>query len=639
MTGPPRTVSLGGADNVGKTTALEWLAIAAPGSQLVGSIDRWHPGWAAVAGKTFANWWFAESTTAEHVELVLASHQARRVASGTLAWEDRGEPMLLATCAATCVVKDGLAADDALDVVTTLARPHAAEPREELHILLRHTDRGPESEAALALARDPYPPGTWYAAYQRALAEILDLQTANGDYDAVLVRGDSSVLDVQRQLRAVLAEHGVPVRPLPASAPERVWALGGMSESGKSTAGELLAAEHGATRLKIGWLLQTAALRAGVTDPYDAWNERAQAAHLAEEILLFCAANKVDTLSVESLHRNESTCYLRQLLGPICQVVYFDAGPDVRAARTDEGAAELAARDAVKAGRGADRITELADIVLDNSGPLAGLKLALPSLGTVRAAGAPADWAPVTSRPWLEKVRRHLVDEDTALLLATGTTGAGEWRAGWSDLDLLLVRDDFPLEWLRTVPGTLPDSGGVKVGLTMLSTAELDGARVPPRVVHALCAAADGTGILHRRTEYLPPYPSGAADDRAARGELGLVLMTSRRLLAAALPDIRALHKHLVLIAKILLRAGGTDLDDADDVLTVFAQHHPAITGNSWMPAGPRPGAGALAVDVVAALAAAENPDPAAVDQLLAAVAAVVRLTDTLPATVLRRNL
>jgi hypothetical protein len=427
MTGPPRTVSLGGADNVGKTTALEWLAIAAPGSQLVGSIDRWHPGWAAVAGKTFANWWFAESTTAEHVELVLASHQARRVASGTLAWEDRGEPMLLATCAATCVVKDGLAADDALDVVTTLARPHAAEPREELHILLRHTDRGPESEAALALARDPYPPGTWYAAYQRALAEILDLQTANGDYDAVLVRGDSSVLDVQRQLRAVLAEHGVPVRPLPASAPERVWALGGMSESGKSTAGELLAAEHGATRLKIGWLLQTAALRAGVTDPYDAWNERAQAAHLAEE-------------------------------------------------------------------------------------------------------------------------------------------------------------------------------------------------------------------ILHRRTEYLPPYPSGAADDRAARGELGLVLMTSRRLLAAALPDIRALHKHLVLIAKILLRAGGTDLDDADDVLTVFAQHHPAITGNSWMPAGPRPGAGALAVDVVAALAAAENPDPAAVDQLLAAVAAVVRLTDTLPATVLRRN-
>jgi hypothetical protein len=631
---PPRAVSLNGADNVGKTTALDWLAIAAPSSQLAGSIDRWHPGWAAVAGENFATWWFTESSTAEHVELVMASHQARRAGSGPMAWEDRGKPMLLATCAATCVVKDGLAPADALATVTALARTWVAEPREELHILLRHTDHGPVAEAELALDRDQHPPGTWYAAYQRALAEILDMQTAAGAYDAIVVRGDSCVLDVQRQLRAVVAEHDVAVRPLPTSLPERVRALGGMSESGKSTAGQLLAAEHGATRLKIGWLLQTAALRAGVGDPYTAWDERAQAAALAEEILLFCAANKVDTLSVESLHRHESTRHLCQLLGPIFQVVYLDAGPAVRAARTVEDPAALAARDADKTQRGADRIAALADVVLDNSGPLAGLKLALPSLDTARPATEPANWAPVTCQTWLEKIRRHLIDDDTALLLATGSTGTARWRPGWSDLDLLLVRDDFPMEWLRTVPGTLPEFGGVKVGLTMLSTAELDGARVPPRIVHALRAAAGGTGILHRRAGYLPPYPGAAADDQASRGELGLVLMTTRRLLAATRPDLRALHKHLVLIAKILLRASETDLDDADAVLTAFAELHPAVTGNSGFP----PDAGPLTVDVVAALASDEHPDPAAVDQLLTAVAAAVGLTDILPATVLRRN-
>lgn len=626
----PRAVSLNGADNVGKTTALDWLAIATPGSQLVGSIDRWHPGWAAVAGENFATWWFAESSTAEHVDLVAASHQARRAGSGPTAWEDRGEPMLLATCAATCVIKDGLAPDEALATVTALAQPWTAEPREELHILLRHTERGPVAEAELALARDPHPPGAWYTAYQRALAQILDLQTAAGAYDAVVIRGDSGVLAMQRRLRAVVAEHGVAARPLPTSVPARVWALGGMSESGKSTAGELLAAEHGATRLKIGWLLQTAALRAGVEDPYIAWGERAQAAALAEEILLFCAENKVETLSVESLHRHESTRHLRQLLDTICQVVYLDAPPTARTARTAEDPSTLASRDAQKSARGADRIADLADIVLDNSGPLAGLKLALPSVDITRAPAEPVDWAPVTCRTWLEEMRRHLVDDDTALLLATGSTGTAGWRPGWSDLDLLLVRDDFPLTWLRTVPTALPDVGGVgvKVGLTMLSTADIDGARVPPRILHALRTAADGTGILYRRAGYLPPYPSAAADDRASRGELGLVLMTTRRLLAAVRPDIRALHKHLVLIAKILLRAGGTDLDDADVVLTAFAALHPTVPAE----------AGRLTVDVAAGLAAADFPDPVAVDQLLAAVAAAVHLAGTWPAIVVRRN-
>lgn len=627
MTTTPRAVSLCGADNVGKTTALDWLAVAAPGSHLAGSINQWDPRWATVAGTTFSQWWFVDSTTPEHVELMMTSHRARRAGSAALAWEDRGEPMLLATCAATCAVKDDLAPADALAAVTVLARQWAAEARDELHILLRHTDTGPAAEATLALGRDPHPPGSWYTAYQRALAEILDLQTAAGAYDAVVVRGDASVLQVQRQLRDILTARGIPVRPLPGSAPQRVWALGGMSESGKSTTGELLAAEHDTTRLKIGWLLQNAALRAGVENPYLAWTDRAQGAALAEEILLFCAGNKVERVCVESLHRVESTRQLRQLLGPICQIVYLDAGPAIRTARAVEDPAALAARDVEKAGRGADRIAAIADVVLDNSGSLAALKLALPVLTPARTSPAPAaGWAPVTCRTWLEEVREHLVDDDTALLLATGSTGAATWLPGWSDADLLLVRDGFALPWLRSVPGALPDSGGVKVGLTMLSTAELAAGRVPPRVVHALRAATDGTGILHRRAGYLLPFPDAAADDRAARGELGLVLMTTRRLLAAARTDVRALHKHLVLLAKILLRANGIDLDDADAVLTAFAGHHPAYARE------------VMAVEAAAALAAAEQPDPRAVERLLAAADAAVRLVDSLPATVLRRT-
>lgn len=52
--------------------------------------------------------------------------------------------------------------------------------------------------------------------------------------------------------------------------------------------------------------------------------------------------------------------------------------------------------------------------------------------------------------------------------------------------------------------------------------------------------------------------------------------MTTRRLLAAANTNVRAVHKHLVLLAKILLRADGYDFDDAEDVLAAFRDLHPA---------------------------------------------------------------
>jgi hypothetical protein len=82
--------------------------------------------------------------------------------------------------------------------------------------------------------------------------------------------------------------------------------------------------------------------------------------------------------------------------------------------------------------------------------------------------------------------------------------------------------------------------------------------------------------VLYQRPGYLPPAPSQADADRTSRGELGLVLMTTRRLLADPSASVRALYKHLVLLAKILLRADGTDIDGAEEALAAFASLHPA---------------------------------------------------------------
>ncbi|TKG60241.1 MULTISPECIES: hypothetical protein [Pseudonocardiaceae] len=571
-----RVVSLNGVDNVGKTTQLAWLSRSLPGAHLVGTVDRWDTRWQQVASGDFAQWWFVASTTPEHTGLVLGSHAARRAGSGQLALEDRGLPMLLATCAATAVVKDGFSPADALHLVENIATDlPVAEHRREVHVLLRRSP-DPAREAHQALRREPRSTDRRYVAYQHALAEVVSLQVARGDYHTVLEIEDAPILDVQNRLREHLRGFGVHAGALPVVALDRLWVLAGMSESGKSSVGELLRDELGVTRLKIGYLLDVAALRAGEIDPY-AWSESEQAERLTEEVLRFAETTKARTISVESAHRFEATAHLKRVWGEHCQVAYVDADSAVRASRAAETEVRLRARDETKHERGADRIVDIADHVIDNTGSLAALKLAVHRLvATADLQHVALDTSdPVTHAEWLRQASDHIVDEQVALVLATGTTGTAGWRDRWSDLDLLVVRDTAPADWLRRTLGALPIPDGIKMGISTFTTSDIDALRVPPRVVQSLRRAAQGVGVIYHRPGYRVPVPVSAHGDRTSRGELGLILMTTRRLLAAPMFDVRAVHKHLVLLAKILLRADGYHFDDVEDVLAVFRDLHP----------------------------------------------------------------
>src|SRR5690606_37494994 len=145
----------------------------------------WDSRWQEVAAGGFASWWFVDCSTAEHIELVIASHHARRAQSGPLALEDRGVPMLRATCAATAALKDGLAPAEALQRVDRAeAAAPAAAARREVHVLLRRF-ADPAREARAALSREPRPTDERYASYQHTLAEVRTLQVVREGYFSV----------------------------------------------------------------------------------------------------------------------------------------------------------------------------------------------------------------------------------------------------------------------------------------------------------------------------------------------------------------------------------------------------------------------------------------------------------------------
>ncbi|GAB3866028.1 hypothetical protein ACFPIJ_13450 [Dactylosporangium cerinum] len=569
-------ISLNGADNVGKSTQLRWLATAVADSSMRGTIDRWHTRWVEVSEGDFSRWWFQDSSTTEHVQLVFDSHAARRKgADESVLLEDRGWPMLVAVCAATAAVKDGLPPATALHLVESLVEDLRPTLASGVHILLRHSV-DPSREAALALAREAAPPSPWYAGYQRALAAILELQAARGDYPIVVVRDDRSILDIQRDVREQLIAIGVGARGLPLAALDRVWVLAGLSESGKSTVGALLRDEHGVTRLKIGYLLDVAAARAQVTDPYTAWNELEQAEHLVEELVCFSASSKASTVSLESAHRYEATRHLRRLMGGLCQVVYVHADAPAREFRAAEPLASLRRRDVIKQDRGADRIETDADWVLNNSGSLAALKLGVTTM--VRLAKLPGRPMKVSAQArdclsvWLASGTVSLVDEDTAAVVATGSANTGGWLSGWSDIDLLVIRDRYPLDRLQHAPALPPAPSEAKVAVTYVTTAEVNAGLVVPRIVHSVRQALrEPERILFCRDGFEFPAFTLADDDVASRGELALVVMTLRRLLAAPSLDVRAVHKHVLLIMKILLRASDVEVDGHDGIVLAFA--------------------------------------------------------------------
>lgn len=169
---------------------------------------------------------------------------------------------------------------------------------------------------------------------------------------------------------------------------KKVFLIGGMSESGKSTAGKYLDS-RGIKRLKIVTFLTKVKEAESVSDEFVSWNEKAErerpewlAMRFVEEFERYCNDQGIKYCCLESLYTpNFAQAVSAGLQGKIV-VVFIDISQEIRIMRqmtrenlasVEEARAYIIPRDQKKEEWGTHKVKDIADEIINNAGSIGDL--------------------------------------------------------------------------------------------------------------------------------------------------------------------------------------------------------------------------------------------------------------------------
>jgi dephospho-CoA kinase len=178
---------------------------------------------------------------------------------------------------------------------------------------------------------------------------------------------------------------------------KRVFAIGGLSESGKSSVGRYLNSK-GISRLKIVDFFKEIMKREGPEANFDQWQARTienRQEWLWKEFIkslkLKMQTESMKYCALESLYRPGLARALRRAFGEKLIIIYVDTPQEIRLQRQmirqnlkniDEAKKYLLPRDENKIKWGALKIKGVADVVIDNSGTMNDLHRQLDQMIT-----------------------------------------------------------------------------------------------------------------------------------------------------------------------------------------------------------------------------------------------------------------
>ncbi|CAF0917479.1 unnamed protein product [Didymodactylos carnosus] len=321
-------------------------------------------------------WWFTKSNHEEHINVIM---RAVRKRAGISAKNNAnfiafncGGIMFEAVCIATIACKDKCDVKEAEKIYNSIIEKFEIKiPREDIRILLKHDHGSEDSLQMRELEHDHL-----WENYQKLLQKQLEFQEHNNNYTDIINVTDMSAVHVQNKIRLIIKQYCIPkIETTTRFNPmfehlDVVIAFGGMSKSGKSSLAEgtcrkLKSIGLKCIRLKIAYFMELASNALG-SDVYQL-PEQKQADELVKQLDHYLSRHYwVTAITIESLHRFESTQALKLRLGDLLQIVYVDTSLDTRMQRSWDNVESLHSKDLVKSSCGADKIKDIANCIIDN---------------------------------------------------------------------------------------------------------------------------------------------------------------------------------------------------------------------------------------------------------------------------------
>ena len=367
-------LAISGCDGIGKTQQIRLSGLGT--SKIVHRLKRlveYGDEWPALSETALHEWWFNQVEFDTLARIIIGALNIRNASCipDKVNIFDRGTIMFKAVLAATFSTKGLGILEDAYERIDNLFADFLKYAPDEYELLLvpdvAYQQRIKPLIQIADIRTDQYAPkqSILYAAYQKYLSHAIEHYYMGVPQNQKIVV-NSCLLNIQNKIRSQANNILGTKLPMICENFEQGITLGGLSESGKSSFGDMLSRQYGFYRLKLRYF----------EDILIRTEQTVYADNMGFEFASFLHCHPhVIRASIESIHDPILPAYFKLLFGDRFNIVFLTVPEKLRISRTvantdmsiKEATAKVREKDKNKRSRGAHRVEDIADMVFDNA--------------------------------------------------------------------------------------------------------------------------------------------------------------------------------------------------------------------------------------------------------------------------------